>query len=88
MFACYFYAHKVCIHSLPAIAAVINTILTRGVLIPGHALYMILMGLVYMPLNYVGTQYKGEPLYHFMDWKDHKTLVNGGIVFIIGATLQ
>ena len=55
VFATYFYLHKILIHTLPAIATVVNTFITRGVFIPGHALFMIVMGLVYIPVNCFGT---------------------------------
>lgn len=55
MFATYFWWHKVLVHTLPALASLINTTITRGVFIPGHALFMIVMGLVYIPINYIGT---------------------------------
>jgi hypothetical protein len=86
-FRTYLWWHKVLIHILPALTVVINTLLTKVVFIPGHALYMILMGVTYLPFNYWGTIYTGEPLYHFMPWNDCKTLVNGFIVFLIAATI-
>ncbi len=40
-FAWYSWWHKFLIHIIPAICVVLNTAITRGVLIPGHALYMV-----------------------------------------------
>jgi hypothetical protein len=84
-YACW---HKFLIHFIPALCVVINTVLTRGVLIPGHAVYMIIMGVCYMPFNYWGTFAKGAPLYHFMPWKDSMTIVAGFVVFCIAACIQ
>ncbi len=41
-----------------------------------------------MPFNYLGTFLKGTPLYFFMPWKDHMTIVAGFIVFCVAACIQ
>lgn len=84
----YLWWNKVCIHLLPAVSVIINTLLTRGVFIPGHAVYMVFLGLAYMPFNYWGTVYTREPIYFFMPWTDYKTIVNGLVVFCIAAFIQ
>ena len=87
-YALYFYWHKILIHSAPAVGVIVNTILTRGIVIPGHSLYMIIVGVIYLPINYFGTMIRNEPLYHFMPWHDYKTLVIGLTIFCFAALIQ
>lgn len=84
----YLWYHKILIHTVPFTCVLINAIMTRAVLVPGHAVYMVIMGLVYMPFNYLGTLYKGEPVYHFLPWKDYKTVLIGFFIFCIAAVIQ
>lgn len=84
----YMWWHKFLMHFVPAVCAVAHTLITRGVLIPGHAVYMIFTGVAYMPFNYIGTMAKGQPLYFFMPWHDYKTVLAGLVVFCIAACIQ
>lgn len=86
-FAWYSWWHKLLIHIVPAICVLVNTAITRGVLIPGHAVYMVIQGVLYMPFNYWGTIAFGNPVYFFMPWKDHMTIIAGFIVFCIAACI-
>ncbi|CDW91403.1 UNKNOWN [Stylonychia lemnae] len=88
IFSTYFWWHKVLIHSLPAVTAVLNFILTQGVFIPGQAFYQIVLGAFYTIFNYFGVQYLGQPIYDFMDWKSYMSVVNSLIVFIMSGLIQ
>jgi ABC-type dipeptide/oligopeptide/nickel transport system permease subunit len=84
----YVWAHKVAIHTAPALAVAFNTVLTRGIVIPAHSAYMLVLGCVYLPVNYVGTMYYGKPLYHFLTWTSYKTILIGLFIFFIAGVIH
>ena len=88
LFASYHWWHKVLIHILPFAFSFINLALSKGVFVPGHALFTILIGCVYIPINCFGTLTRGEPLYFFMPWNDYKTLAIAAIIFLFACLVQ
>lgn len=39
-----------------------------------HVLFLLMMSAVYIPVNYIGTKVKKEPIYDILSWEDWKTL--------------
>jgi hypothetical protein len=84
----YLFWHKTLSHILPFVSSVIHAWLSRAVYIPGHSIYMITMGVLYLFTNYYGTLLRGKPLYFFMTWNDYTTIIIGLIIFVFGAGVQ
>ena len=63
------------IHILPFVAALINTIISRMVFLPSHFVYKAGFNVVYAVLNYIGTIMYGHPLYSFLTWQSHLSLI-------------
>ena len=70
--------HLVTLHTVPLIATVVNVVLTKNfTFLFRDWMFMMVMGLVYIPCNYFGTIYEGAPLYPApVDWSDpHKSFL-------------
>ena len=71
------------IHWFPFFAVFLNMSLSKTVPIAAHYHYIIQFGCVYMVFNYIGTQFKGHPLYPFMPWTDYMTVVKGAGIYAV-----
>ena len=63
------------LHTFPFIAVLINTLITKFQYNYAHYKYCIYIGLFYSVFNYAGTMHLGRPLYPFLTWTDHWTLI-------------
>mmetsp|Transcript_13855 Transcript_13855/g.9996 ORF Transcript_13855/g.9996 Transcript_13855/m.9996 type:complete len:165 (+) Transcript_13855:339-833(+) len=62
--------HMLTIHSLPFLCCLVNVTLSKVVFIPSHGFYFAIEGCLYSVANFLGTMYRGHPLYPFIPWKD------------------
>ena len=85
--AVFLYYHMIFIHSVPFLAILFNTMLSRTVLIPGHCLYVVLVGFIYCFFNYAGVRYRGHALYPFLPWEDYKSILVCIVLLVFGAIL-
>ena len=60
--------HMTTLHSFPIICSTLNIVLTDMKLVPEHWTRMVLMGVVYMFANGLGTYMTGHSLYPIADW--------------------
>ena len=58
-------------------------LLTRGVFIKSHGVFVVIAGLLYSFANYLGVLYRGHPLYPFLTWADYKSLIV--VVVMVGT---
>ena len=63
------YLLTILIHTLPFLAALSNCLATHFTFVKSHYLYCFIIALIYFPLNYLGTQIKGRPVYPFLRWE-------------------
>jgi hypothetical protein len=72
------------IHILPFLAALVNTLATSYTFVMKHYFYCLCIGLVYAPLNYIGTKIRGKPVYPFLKWEEMgiSLLLSGGFVIV------
>ena len=67
--------HLIFIHSLPFANVFSNVVFSRVVFIPSHCTYLSIIGWSYSIVNFIGAQYRGQPLYPFLKWQDYKSLI-------------
>ena len=65
--------HTYLIHSLPALALLVNFLLTDLVIKASHCKMYVWLALVFGYANYVATIRNGEPIYWFLTWEDWKS---------------
>ena len=81
----YLYYHSYCVHSLPFVSVTINVMISRVSFIPSHCVYVMLLGVMYSLVNYFGTLYRKTPIYSFIKWDDHiSVILSVGLVIITG----
>lgn len=70
------YWTMVFIHTLPFFGVAINVWITPKVeFMHSHYTYFIQYGVFYMFLNFLGTKYRGKPVYPFITWEDWTTVI-------------
>jgi hypothetical protein len=72
-FAVFVYYRMIIVHSVPGFVMLTHLVTTRAVFIPGHSLYLMMFGVGYLMVNYLGTVYRGNPVYPFLTWTDSKS---------------
>ncbi|TNV76269.1 hypothetical protein FGO68_gene7507 [Halteria grandinella] len=72
-YAQFVYYRMIIVHSVPGFVILTHLVTTRAVLIPGHSLYLMLFGMGYLAINYMGTVYRGNPVYPFLTWTDSRS---------------
>ena len=75
--------HMYCVHSLPFFSSLINVLVSRVNFIPSHDIYYMISGACYSVANFLGTCYRGKPLYPFLDWTDYKSVLFCVILIIV-----
>jgi hypothetical protein len=66
-------AHTYIVHSVPALAILINFLLTDVVIKTSHYKVLVWIALVFGFANYVATLKNKEPIYWFLTWEDWKS---------------
>ena len=74
------------VHIQPFLTILIQIYISKIRFIGSHRFYMIILGIIYLPVNFIGTKYYGEPIYPFMTWEDYKSPLIGLILVLIGYT--
>ena len=72
----------------PMLAVYVNIGLSKVIFLPSLLKYMYHFAIVYVILNYMGTQSRGAPLYPFMPWKDWWTLVYATALFSFAVLIM
>lgn len=67
--------HSYFVHITPSVCAVVNFLLTDVVIKPSHAKLLLPIAVVYSYINYKSTLSRGKPVYWFLDWEDHWTII-------------
>lgn len=71
-----------CVHSVPAIVCVINSLMTRTVLHRSIIKPIIGVASAYLFVNFCATKIQGTPMYDFLHWESMETaVIAGGILF-------
>ena len=52
-----------CVHSLPLVCSFVEIILTKMVFLKKDAKYSFFIGILYIPVNYLGSKYEKSPVY-------------------------
>jgi hypothetical protein len=75
---------NICIHILPFLAALVNALATSFTFAMKHYFYCLCIGVIYAPLNYIGTKIRGKPVYPFLKWEDMglSLLLSAGFVLV------
>ncbi len=73
----------VLIHILPFLAALANCTATTFKFVMRHYFYCLYIGLVYSPINYIGTLIRGKPVYPFLKWEE----MGNSLVLCLGFVL-
>ena len=60
--------HSLMLHSLPLVSCLVNFLITDIVMVYSHFKGMLLIGFVYMVVNYLVYLTTGTILYWFLDW--------------------
>ena len=83
------YLNSILVHSIPMIATLANFCVTDIEFKPSHCIFYVPMCVLYSCLNYYATVTSGKPVYWFLDWKDHKTvlIIAGLLVAVITSFL-
>lgn len=81
----YLWWNKVLCHSTPFLSSLINVIISRLVFVPGHLLYMFVIGVFYLITNYYGTLGWGKPIYFFLTWEDYTSVIIGMGIYLAAA---
>lgn len=81
--------HTYIVHTLPAACTVILMIVNDCVLIKRHSIFLIFFCLFYAASNFYSVVYlrDGKPLYWFLTWQDHWSLVITALVAITFSSL-
>ena len=67
---CTFY-HLIESHTLPLIASMTHLYLVKGhVLLTKDHIYILMLGIIYIYFNYLGTIMEGHPMYPVADWSN------------------
>ena len=66
--------HYITTHTIPVISQLVNIYVTKDyIMLPKTWKSLVILGLMYIPCNYLGTVYEGKPLYPApIDWVDPK----------------
>ncbi|TNV75869.1 hypothetical protein FGO68_gene16478 [Halteria grandinella] len=81
----------VMVHWWPCLCVLVNVLFTRCQFDKGDWRIVAVYGAVYLCVNYVGVQVRGEPLYPFLPWNTWKShgiavgLYLGGIAEFMGT---
>lgn len=65
--------HSYAIHALPFACTLLNFSVTDVVVKAKHTMTLGTVGVAYSFYNWFMVKRRGEPIYWFLDWKDHKT---------------
>lgn len=74
--------HAYFVHITPAVSSIVNFMLTDVVMKASHAKVLLPVSVIYSYINYRTTLSRGKPLYWFLDWEDHWTLIYLLILYI------
>ena len=76
--------HLVFTHTLPIIASIVTTYLTKGMIFfPEDWKIMFVSGIVYIYANWLGTQNEGKPMYPIADWSSYPETIF--LYFLLGC---
>jgi hypothetical protein len=67
--------HAYIVHIVPQICSLILFLTSNTILMVKHMKGLAIFGITYSITNFIITKKRGKPLYWFLDWKDHKTLI-------------
>ena len=78
--------HLILSHTVPLVASLTHVYLVKGhVLIPKDKHYIMMLGIIYIPFNYIGTVMEGHPMYPVADWSNFWVTV---ILYLFMAFLE
>ncbi|CDW89078.1 UNKNOWN [Stylonychia lemnae] len=63
------------LHSIPALSIFLNVFISKLVFFYEHARGLVIYSTVYYIVNFLGTKYRGKPIYPFLTWEDWWSLV-------------
>ena len=69
------YIHMYTVHTFPTLAYFLNFRCTDFQLVAGHWKMFLPLSVVYSTINYFETKSRGSPLYWFLTWEDHNTVL-------------
>ena len=72
------------VHIFPFVAICVHIYISKIKFIKSHKSYMLVTGIAYLAVNLFGTKVRGEPIYPFLDWKDYKSPLIGGVLVATG----
>ena len=69
--------HAYIVHIVPELSCVVLFLTSNTILMSKHVKGLIIFGICFSTMNFIATKYvrNGKPLYWFLDWKDHKTVI-------------
>ncbi len=74
----------VAIHIWPFFSICVHVYISHIKFIKSHSYFMIVLAISYLTVNFLGTKIRNEAIYPFLDWKDYKSPLIGGILTSIG----
>ena len=69
--------HSTTVHLAPIIASVLHFAVTDIVVKASHSMTLLPVSFVYLGYNFYTTKTTGVPVYWFLDWQDHYSLIIG-----------
>ena len=79
--------HSCLVHIIPGICCACLLLINQTVLIKRHSSYLVAFGIFYGFSNYFAVKQRGKPLYWFLTWEDHWSLVIMAAIITVFTSL-
>lgn len=78
---------NILIHIVPAAIAFANVFCSQIVLCFEHIHFMVVYGVCYTVVNFVGTHVKGKPIYGFLTWQDFTSVIIASVILVVNVLI-
>ena len=72
-------------HSVPIISTMLNLYFTDIKFLKKDWIIMVIMGLLYIPCNYIGARTTGKPVYPYADWVN---VPETALIYVLAAFVE
>jgi len=79
--------HTVLVHILPGLCCLALFLINQTVLIKRQSAYLIAFGIFYGFSNFLAVKKSGQPLYWFLTWEDHWSIVIAATIITVFTSL-